>query len=199
MRLLVVDDHAAFGEALAAYIEATTGDIAVTIADGLDEATSVLAARAIDLVLIDVRMPGVEGVRHLVERCRAVYSGQVLLISGAPSRRDVELALMLGVAGFVTKTMSAKAIVAAIRLVASGERFFPLTLMGQDPDQAGPELTDREAVALRMICSGAPNKLIAKELGLELPTVKAIVRSLCIKFNAANRTGVAIRAIELGL
>lgn len=199
MRLLVADDHAAFGDALAAYIEATTGDIAVTIVEGLDEATSVLSARAIDQLLIDIRMPGVEGVRHIVDRCREVYSGPILLISGSPVKRDVELALSLGVSGFVTKTMSAKAIVAAIRLVASGERFFPLSLLGQGDARTGPDLTDREAVALRMICSGAPNKLIAKELGLELPTIKAIVRSLCIKFNASNRTGVAIRAIELGL
>ena len=201
LRLLIVDDHVSFGQSLGSFIETTCPDIRATIAESLDAVADLRDAQTFDVSLIDVRMPGVSTVQAIFDRLRPIAPERVILISGSPSRRDFDLGVSLGFGGLLSKTMSAKAVVAAIRLVASGERFFPVSLLtgGELRNTASPQLNEREAAALRLLCAGSPNKVISEALGIELSATKALVRGLCQKFDVANRTGVAIRAIELGL
>lgn len=216
MKLLIADDHTLFRDALVQYIERAEPAAEITVAKDFREAYAALKDnRDQDLVLLDLRMPhmnGLEGFRRL----RMEFPGlKVALMSGVAEEHDVRAAMDLGAAGYFPKTLSGKALLRAVQLVLSGERFLPLDsetnaiMPSHYPDAEREKLiyqdnhpvtlTPRETQVLAYLSRGVSNKEIARELDLQVVTVKLHVRGICRKLGAKNRTQAALRARELGL
>lgn len=202
MKILIADDHELVRDAIGAFLEREP-DIEVRAASRIEECVDILEREGpFDLVLLDYAMPGVNGLEGLA-RCMRLNRGKpVALMSGAAGQDVAKAALAAGAAGFLPKTMAARALVHAVRFMASGEQFAPIQLL-HDAGAPGPEtlasrLSPRERQVLRGVCRGLANKEIARELELQEVTVKLHVKTLCRKLEARNRTHAAMIATEAG-
>lgn len=194
MRILLADDHDLVREMVSAYL-AGEGLGPVTPAGDLAEALAIVHREgAFDLVLLDYDMPGMVGLEGLKAMLAANAGRPVALISGAVTADVAEHALELGAAGFVPKTMGTRSLVAAVRLMAAGENFAPLSLIRRPRDQGDGLLSPREADVLRGVVAGKSNKEIARDLDLQEVTVKLHVKTMCRKLSARNRTHAAMIA-----
>ncbi|MDZ4094563.1 MAG: response regulator transcription factor [Paracoccaceae bacterium] len=150
---------------------------------------------------MDHDMPGMNGVNGLEQAIAGAGGAHVALMSGSTSRELAEAAIKVGAVGFVPKKMAARAMVAAVRLMAKGEIFAPVGLLQAQDTPGAPLalLTVRELSALRGICAGKSNKEIARDLELQEVTVKLHVKTLCRKLEAKNRTHAAMIARNGGM
>ncbi len=226
MKLLLADDHTLFRDALVQYIERAEPGSEISVAKSLDGAIEILEKKPEkpDLILLDFRMPGMnrlEGLRRVREGWPDI---PVALLSGMAETEDVKAAMELGAMGYFPKTLSGQALLKAIQLVMTGERFLPIErdtnevmpayypdgenntlspyIRAHAPENGNSEeinLTNREKEVLTFLLSGVSNKEIAREMNLQVVTVKLHVRGICRKLGAKNRTQAALRAIELGL
>ncbi|MCB1531604.1 MAG: response regulator transcription factor [Alphaproteobacteria bacterium] len=210
MKLLLADDHTLFRDALMLYIERAEPQSTVTLAEDLHQALKRLAEDSRqDLVLLDLRMPGMKGMDGLRQVKEKYPHIPIALMSGVAEKRDVEEALEIGAVGYFPKTLSGKALLQAIQKVVAGEKFVPMdeaekTVMpsyyaDKNTTNLDAQLTPREAEVLSFLARGASNKEIATELDLQVVTVKLHVRGICKKLDAKNRTQAALKARELGL
>ena len=227
MKLLLADDHTLFRDALLQYIMRAEPDSDVTLAKDFPEVMQRMKEKPDQhLILLDLRMPGMNGMGGF-KTVRTQYPNvPVALMSGVAEPKDVQAAMNLGAIGYFPKTLSGKALLKAIQLVLTGEKFVPLdnetnTIMpsyyadhtvkqglniynGLSEAQAGmgsvddSGLTPREKDVLAYLAQGASNKEIANALDLQVVTVKLHVRGICRKLGANNRTQAALRAQELG-
>lgn len=199
MRLLIADDHDLVRDALASHIERAMPGAEVSGTGSVDSTLDALTAAGgqVDLVLLDLRMPGMNGLDGL-DRVIGRFPGvKVALISGDARPADVRAALARGAVGFLPKTLPGTDLADAVRRMVAGESFVPegtADLPEQDP--AG--FTRREREVLDFLLKGLSNKEIARLLDLEEVTVKLHVRGLCRKLGAKNRTQAAMRAVEMG-
>jgi DNA-binding NarL/FixJ family response regulator len=189
----VADDHDLVREAIAAFLLAE-GMAAVSICADLAECAAALHAAPHDLALVDFGLPGLEGMAGFARFVQEVAPTPVALLSGSTSRELAEAALDAGGRGFVPKKMPARAMVAAVRLMARGEKFAPMGLLKSELTPGAPlaMLTPREMSVLKGICAGKSNKEIARDLELQEVTVKLHVKTLSRKLGARNRTHAAM-------
>lgn len=199
MRMLLADDHELFREAVSAMVT-SQGEVEVVTVSDLAGALQQVKQGAFDLVLLDYQMPGMNGFDGLDQMLRA-GKGPVALISGTIRRDLAEQALDRGAVGFVPKTIGVTAMVDAVKRMAAGEVFVPLSLLQVEPVAPGAleELTRREREVLAGICGGKSNKEIARDLQVQEVTVKLHVKTLSRKLNARNRTHAAMIARDHGL
>ncbi|WP_171101138.1 response regulator transcription factor [Ruegeria sp. HKCCD7255] len=203
MKVLIADDHDLILDTLVAFIDAA-GGIEVETAPDFPAAKTLLENDgAFDLVLLDLNMPGMNGLAGL-ETCIALDGAQhVALFTGDTSRDLAQRALELGAAGFVPKTLPAKSLVNAIRFMAMGEQYLPAGFMNaEQPEDSHPmaqKLTERERQVLKGLTEGKSNKEIARDLDLSEPTIKLHMKTLYRKVGVSNRTQAALAAREAGL
>ncbi|MEQ8877087.1 MAG: response regulator transcription factor [Phycisphaerales bacterium] len=203
MKVLIADDHELVLDTLVAFIQAAGGIEVVTAPDFDAVAGMIKSEGPFDLVLLDLNMPGMNGLKGLETAIAMEGAEQVALLTGDASRALAEQALELGAAGFVPKTLSAKSLVNAIRFMAMGEQYLPAGFMtAEEPQSKHPlaqKLTERERQVLKGLTEGKANKEIARDLDLSEPTVKLHVKTLYRKVGASNRTQAALIAREAGL
>jgi DNA-binding NarL/FixJ family response regulator len=202
---LIADDHDLFIDLLATHIGRTWPDSPVYKATDVDGALGQLQAHPeIDIALLDVVMPGMNGLEGLARVKQARPELPVALLSGQSDRALIEEGLRMGAAGFVPKTISGDALIQAIRLMKSGEVYVPYALMSRapEPTPSGGEdetLSQRETQVLDGLWRGLSNKEIARELNLQEVTVKLHLRRLYRKFECRNRTEALRIGLERGL
>jgi two-component system, NarL family, nitrate/nitrite response regulator NarL len=198
-RILLADDHDLVRETIAAFLLAE-GFASVMTAASLPEVIELLRKKTFDLVLLDYNMPGMNGFEGLKQARVLAKNCPVAIISGSTSRDLAESAISAGAIGFVPKTLSSQAMIAAIQAMVAGDVFNPVGILQFDPGITigSSSLTKREADVLRGICRGLANKEIARELDLQEVTVKLHVKTLSRKLGAKNRTHAAMIARDAG-
>lgn len=203
MRVLLADDHDLVRDALGALL--LKDEPALDLVTARDLASALKAVgqnKSFDIIILDLRMPGMNGLKGAAQMMKAAGQTPVIIMSGNAQYNDVQAALRCGVRGFVPKTLAGKSLINAVRLVVSGEIYVPMEFMLQrgdnDNEQEGG-LTVRETDVLYELRKGLSNKEIARELKIAETTVKLHLRSISEKLNARNRTDIVIRAIDTGL
>lgn len=200
MRILLADDHTLVREALAAYVQQAAPQTTVTTADSLDAALELVPTGKWDIVILDLRMPGMNGLEGLDRMLAAVGPVPVALMSGSATPETVREAVARGARGFFPKTLSAPGILPAIQLVVAGERYVPAASVDPAEDSASDSdprlgtLSNRERSVLDFLTRGCSNKEIARTLNLHEATIKLHVRGICRKLGAKNRTQAAMIA-----
>lgn len=194
MRCLLADDHEMFADMFKSYLEAKLPVSLVVTAASLTEALDAAAAQDFDLILLDLRMPGMrlpDGIAQMQEIQKGV---PIAVISGTANVADGLAAMQAGAAGFIPKTLSGEDLVAATARLLEGERYTPPNLPGSDvqgsaeaTDERPKQLTRRELAVLQELCAGKQNKEIGRALGIAEQTVKIHLQGIFRKLGAKNR------------
>jgi DNA-binding NarL/FixJ family response regulator len=203
LRVLVADDHAMVLEMFEQFLS-NLPDIQPQTAPDLDAALELIDAEGpFDLVLVDLNMPGMNGVSGLGKALERNAGHPVGILTSNPSQHVVYETLSLGGAGIVLKTESLKNLTNVIRFMLNGGRYVPVELIAPQPTKA-PEksnsnLSEREMTVLALLSEGQANRDIGEALGLAEATVKMHVKSICTKLGAKNRTQAVILARDISL
>lgn len=212
MQILVADDHKLVRDGLRPFLGELDPSAEILDASTLDEALAAAdGASHLGLVLLDLMMPGMNGLNGL-ELLRAKCPNvPVVIVSGYSSRDHVVAAVQAGAAGFIPKTVSGTAMVNALRLVLSGEKYLPSSTFFEDAPQPQPppvkpagilppfdKLSRREAEILVLLVDGRTNKEIAIALDLQEITIKVHLRNVYRKIGAANRAQAVRIAMSSG-
>ncbi|MGH3717225.1 MAG: response regulator [Micromonosporaceae bacterium] len=206
LRILLADDEGLIRAGMRAIIDAEPDlTVVAEAADGAEVLPLVRSASP-DLVLMDVRMPAVDGITATRTLQTLQRTPKVLVVTTFANDEYVYDALRAGASGFLLKRATAEEILYAIRLVARGDSLlFPEAIRalaaGRSDPYAAPALgtlTEREAEVLRLMAQGLSNAEIAAELVLGVETVKTHVGNVLAKLGARDRTQAVIAAYESG-
>ena len=215
IKVLIADDQALVRGAFKALIEAVPGMTVVgTAADGA-QAVDLAAERSPDIVLMDVRMPrmdGIEATRRLLAQDHRPTPPRVLILTTFDLDEYVFTALRAGASGFLLKDTPPDDLLTAIRVIAAGEALLAPSVTRRliaefttrpepatTPRRSLDAITDRERDVLTLIGRGLSNSEIAQHLHLAQATVKTHIGRLLAKLNARDRAQLVIAAYESGL
>lgn len=207
IRILIVDDHRLVREGLKKFL-ATEADFEVYEAASGEEAVTQTEDRRPDVILMDLMMPGIDGV-EATKRCLAVCpEAKVIILTSLPDDEHVVPAIRAGALSYLLKDVSPDELVKAVREAAQGKpTFHPVAAQRmmqavQDPEPPAGQyeaLTPRELEVLECVGRGLENREIAELLGITERTVKAHVTNLLAKLDCPNRVSLAIYAVRNGL
>ncbi|RPJ26881.1 MAG: DNA-binding response regulator [Chloroflexi bacterium] len=210
IRVLIADDHPLFRDGMHGLLdsvpntevigEAASGEDAVTLAESLQP----------DVILMDIKMPGINGLQAMREILHTSPHIRILIVSMLEDDDSVFAAMRAGARGYVPKGANQTEMLRAIRAVANGEAifgpgiaqrligFFSASRRSVEP-KIFPELTGRESEILVLIAQGRTNEEIAGQLVLSLKTVRNHVSNIFSKLQVADRAQAVIRARDAGL
>ncbi|MGZ8900027.1 MAG: response regulator [Limisphaerales bacterium] len=199
IQLLVVDDHQAFRLGLVAIIDDVPEmKVIAEAADG-KQALEICAKLRPDIVLMDLRLPGLSGVEATLAIRQSYPETRVIVITTFDGDEDIYRALQSGAHAYLLKDMSKEELVDAIRAVHAGKYRLPTNVAGRLAERMRrPEITPRELEALKLIVKGKSNKEIASALSITEETVKGHLKSLFLKLEVNDRTQAAITALQRG-
>lgn len=206
-KVLVVDDHKLFAQAMAAVLEQDERLSIEALAGSLAEALEHLRERPADVVLLDYRLPDANGVDAIAVIKDVAPLAAVVIVTAAEDERILLAALEAGCAGFVTKSADVMDVREAVQRAAAGEATIPPTLLArllgrlaqQRSGTIGGDLTARESEVLKMIGNGLTNAEIAERLVLSVNTVRNHVQSVLSKLGAHSKLEAAAIAVREGL
>jgi NarL family two-component system response regulator LiaR len=208
IRVLIADDHAVVRQGLRTFLE-LQDDIEVMgdACDGEEAVAAALDGRP-DVVIMDLVMPGLDGIEATRRILRERPATRVIALTSFLDDEKVLPAVRAGAAGYLLKDVEPEQLVRAIRTVHGGEALLhpaaTATVMRELADHAEPAdeadlgLTGREREVLTLVARGLPNKLIARELGIAEKTVKTHVSSILAKLGVTDRTQAALLAVRRG-
>lgn len=213
MNILLIDDHTLFREGLKFLLRSLDAALEIDEAGDCAKALERAAGRSYELVLLDLKMPGVNGFDALAALREAIPAAPVVVLSGEDNSGVVRAAIERGAMGFIPKSSTPEVLIQALRLVlAHGVYLPPAVLNSAGPaasaslasQTAGghatlPGLTPRQMDVLRCVIQGKSNKIIARELDLSEGTVKAHLSSVLRALGTHNRTEAVYAAAKLGL
>ncbi|MFD3808469.1 response regulator [Streptomyces sp. NPDC058611] len=207
IRVLLVDDHQVVRRGLRTFLEVQDDIEVVGEASDGDEGLARAEELRPDVILMDVKMPGTDGIEALRRLRGAANPARVLIVTSFTEQRTVVPALRAGAAGYVYKDIDPDALAGAIRSVHAGHVLLQPevaeALLSQDgqgpPSGRGGSLTEREREVLALIADGRSNREIARALVLSEKTVKTHVSNILMKLDVADRTQAALWAVRHGL
>jgi DNA-binding NarL/FixJ family response regulator len=203
MKFLVVDDHPLFREGMAALLRQLPGTCEVLQSgDGADAMEQAAATGDLDLVLVDLRMQGANGLQVLQQLQRQRPALPVVVVSSSDDPGDMRRCLAAGARGYCPKSSSPATLRLALTVVLAGGVYTPPMLTpetGVGAAKADRLLTPRQQQVLQALCRGLSNKEIARELGMEEQTVKGHVSAAFRVLNVVSRTQALDAARRAGL
>ncbi|MGC3957364.1 MAG: response regulator transcription factor [Verrucomicrobiota bacterium] len=200
IRVLVVDDHFVVRMGLIAVVN-TEPDMEVVgqAADGAD-AVAKFAELTPDLVLMDLRMPGMDGIRATTEIRAKHPEARVLMLTTYDGDTDIHRAVQAGAQGYVLKNSTGDKLIPALRAVASGQKWIPKEIASRlAARNLFEDLTPRELQVLKEMAKGLANKEIGDVLKITEHTVKDHLKNILGKLRVADRTEAVTVAIQRGI
>jgi DNA-binding NarL/FixJ family response regulator len=212
IRVLIADDHPVVRQGLRTFLDLQDDlDVVGEAADGA-EAVALVESLVPDVLLLDLKMPVLDGLGTLLRLGEGGPFPRVLVLTSVSDREDVAPAMRAGAAGFLYKDVEPAALVQAIRAVHGGQILLAPeaaeAMLSGLPGPSGPaapasghmtSLTDREREVLTLIASGRSNREIARELTVAEKTVKTHVSNVLMKLGVQDRTQAALYAVRHGL
>ena len=210
LRVLIADDHPLFREGMHGLLDSVAET--EVVGEATTGAEAIIQARALqpDVILMDIKMPGINGIEATREIVAASPHISILMVTMLEDDESVFAAMRAGARGYVLKGANQAEILRAIRAVASGEAIFGPGIAKRVlsffaaarptiPSRVFPELSERETELLALMAQGHSNQEIAEQLGLTLKTVRNHVSNIFSKLQVADRAQAVIRAREAGL
>src|SRR5215208_830033 len=212
VRVLIAEDHPLFREGMRGRLERVADITVVGEAASGEEAVELAGNLEPDVILMDIKMPGLNGIEATREILRSSPRGGVgvLVLSMFEDDDSVFAAMRAGARGYLLKDSGGEGVVHAIRAVASGEAVFGPGVAERmigffsaprsaAPQRAFPELTEREEEVLSLVAQGKSNREIARQLFVSLKTVRNHVSNILLKLQVADRAQAVIRARDAGM
>jgi DNA-binding NarL/FixJ family response regulator len=207
LAFVVADDHPMVRDALAAALKGGFADARIAFAGTLAETQAAIdATPETDLVVLDLDMPGMLGLVGLAALRAAHPALPIAIVSASTNSAAMRQAIEMGAAGFIPKLAAADRFLDAVRAILSGAVWLPeeakdgaLTLRDRDLAQRAAQLTPQQHRVLSLLAEGLANKLIAYEMQISEPTVKAHVTEILRKLGVTSRTQAVILAQRLAL
>lgn len=205
MKILLADDHDLFRDGLSCIlVKLDTDNLCLLESQDYKSTVSqMLVHDDLDLVLLDLNMPGMHGMQSLRELIRQFPTQPIVVLTASSRSSDIETSLQLGAAGFIPKASPTEVLLSALKLILKGGIYAP-RLNEQANTQiaatSGPamDLTKRQREILSCIAEGMPNKAIARHLFLSESTIKGHVRAVLQILNVKNRVQAINKAREIG-
>lgn len=205
MRVVLTDDHKVVRDGLRWMLSDEDDVEIVGEAESGEQLIALLAATPVDVVLLDVRMPGMGGLDALAVISEETPDVRVIVLSMHDEPAYVRRAVELGAAGYLLKNADRAEILAALRTVHAGRAYVQSeltgtllsTIAGRDPVPAA--LSPRELEVLSLVSQGLENKQIATALGISQATVKTHLKGVFARLGVASRAEAAATGLRLGL
>ncbi len=200
IRILIVDDHPVVRVGLSSMLGTQAGLKVIGSASGGEEALTMLHKEAVDVLLVDLRMPGMNGI-DLLRTLRSTPSPpKVIVLTSYETDEDVYRAVSAGAQGYLLKNTVQEEMIEAITTVHAGRRYIPTHIAAHLADRVvRSNLTARELEILQMIAKGLTNKEIGRTLIISDNTVRNHVGSILEKLEVSDRTEAATTAIQRGI
>ena len=200
IRVIIVDDHPVVRFGLASIIGLQPDMVVAGEAGSGEEARAVCNEREADIVLMDLRLPGISGVDAIRELRKSHPKLRFIVLTTYDGDEDIHRALECGAQSYLLKAMSHTELANAIRTVHAGSKFIPdsisKSLAGRPPQS---DLSSRELEVLELIVKGGSNKEIGETLGISEATVKWHVNMILSRLNVTDRTQATVAALQRGI
>jgi DNA-binding NarL/FixJ family response regulator len=200
IRILIADDHYVVRIGLVAVVNTEPDMEVVAEAEDGAGAVALFAEHRPDLLLIDSRMPGMDGIEATATIRQRFPEARILMLTAHDGDADIRRALEAGVNGYLLKRSTSDSLVPALRAVASGQPWVPDEVAGRLASRKSfEELTPREIDVLNELAKGLSNKLIADSLHITEYTVKDHVKNILAKLRVSDRTEAVTEALKRGI
>ncbi len=210
VRVMVCDDHALFRRGLVMVLEAENDIVVVAEAEDGEDAVRTVGEFAPDVVLMDVRMPGVGGIEATRRIGETVPSAKIVMLTVSDEESDLYDAIKAGATGYLLKEISIEEVASAVRAVVAGQSLISPSMasklltefanLSKRADERTtvptPRLTDRELEVLRLVAQGKSNREIAGDLFISENTVKNHVRNILEKLHLHTRMEAVMYAVR---
>jgi DNA-binding NarL/FixJ family response regulator len=200
IRILIVDDHPVVCSGLTSMLSAQTGIEVVGSASSGEEALAIIRRDGPDIMLLDLRMPGMDGIGVLNAMGKMEHTTRVVVLTSFEKEEDIYRAIRAGAQGYLLKDTTESEMVAAISVVNSGKRYIPRHIAARLADRLmRSDLTARELQTLELLAQGSTNKQIAGALGISENTVRHHVNNIMEKLQVTDRTEAVATALRNGV
>lgn len=199
IRILLVDDHIVLRMGLTTATNGEPDMEVVADADNGTEAIKAYRAHHPDVVVLDLRMPGLNGIDTIRALRDEFREARVLVFSNYASGDEVYQAIRAGASGFVVKNMALSRLLEAIRKIHSGEQYIPPEIAMPMSERVVSQLSPREIEVLCHVAKGLSNKEIASALNVVEGTIKLHLTSILAKLGVSDRTQAILTAVKRGI
>ena len=200
IRLLIVDDHPVVRAGLSSMLGKHKSIEISGVAASAEEAFAILSRHPADVILLDLRMPKMNGIDMLRALSRQPSAPKVLILSSFEFEEEIFRAVQAGARGYLLKEMSRDEIVAAIVAVHAGKKYFPPGVAARLAERTHrSSLSARELEILELLTKGLTNKEIGEAFGISKHTVRNHINNITQKLDVSDRTEAASVAIKQGI
>lgn len=200
IRVLIVDDHPVVRAGLASLLRRQVGLKLAGAAHSAEEAIEILKRTSVEVMLLDLRMPSINGIDLLNILKTNEHQPKVIILSSYEYEEEIYQAIKAGARGYLSKNAPREEIVVAIETVVAGGTFFPERISKWiEEREARSSLSAREIEILEMVAKGLTNKEIAGALQISFYTVRNHVNHITAKLQVADRTEAATAAMRQGI
>lgn len=203
MHIIIADDHILFRDGLGKILKALDTDLRLYETDNMEGVFNLLDRPIyFSLILLDLDMPGMEGV-ETIRKIKGKVKSPIVIISGLLDTNQIKQLFKEQISGYIPKTMKSEVMLGALKLILSGGVYMPESLLSQSDAEESEgvgnvKITKRQRDVLREVARGSSNREIAETLSISEYTVRIHVISLLKAFDARNRTHLVVLAREKG-